>query len=203
MNLMNVPAFLLSTGALVLGVFAARGLLRSWSRLEGRVMVLGDSITAHGGYVAALQRALPNLTFENHGVVSNSTSSMLARARPLLTPGAYAGVVVMGGLNDGDKPVAWTTSNLASIYALAKASGARVAALTETPVLSYPTWTSGAQARQDGARRWVLAKPAGVDVAVDTWNPLRGHAEYYAPDGLHLNAAGQAKLGQVVAKALK
>jgi lysophospholipase L1-like esterase len=166
-------------------------------------MVLGDSVTAHGGYVAILQRALPNLTWENHGVVGQSTRAMLDRARPLLTPGAYAGVVVMGGLNDGDRPASWTVANLAEVYRLAKASGARVAALAETPVSSYPSWTAGAQARAEGARRWVLAKPAHVDVAIDTWNAIQGHREYYAPDGLHLNASGQAKLGQVAATRLR
>lgn len=166
-------------------------------------MVLGDSVTAHGGYVSVLQRAFPRLAFENHGVVGQSTRAMLDRARPLLTPGAYAGVIVMGGLNDGDRPVSWTTGNLSAIYAAAKASGARVAALSETPVSSYPSWTSGAQARAEGARRWVLGKPAHVDVSIDTWAPIKGHREYYAPDGLHLNAAGQQVLGQYVARKLR
>jgi lysophospholipase L1-like esterase len=200
---MNVPAFLLGASSLVLATFAIRAALSSWTHLTGRVMVLGDSVTAHGGYVAVLQRAFPRLTFENHGVVGQSTRAMLDRARPLLTPGAYAGVIVMGGLNDGDRPAAWTTGNLSAIYQAAKAAGARVAALSETPVSSYPSWTSGAQARAEGARRWVLAKPTHVDVAVDTWGPIKGHREYYAPDGLHLNAAGQAALGQAVVRKLR
>jgi lysophospholipase L1-like esterase len=166
-------------------------------------MCLGDSVTAHGGYVAVLQQTFPRLTFENHGVVGQSTRAMLDRARPLLVPSAYAGVIVMGGLNDGDRPASWTVNNLEAIYTLAKASGARVAALSETPVYHYPSWNSGAQARAEGARRWVLAKPAHADVAIDTWPALRGQAQYYAPDGLHLNAAGQAKLGQVVARKLR
>ena len=203
MDFMNLPAFTLGLGAMLLGAFAVRNVLRSWSRLEGRVMCLGDSVTAHGGYIRVLQQTFPKLTFENHGVVGQSTSAILTRARPLLVPGAYSGVIVMGGLNDGDRPAAWTIGNLAAIYALAHTSGARVAALTETPVWSYPSWTAGAQARQDEARRWVLSKPASVDVSIDVWSPIRGHNEFYAPDGLHLNATGQTKLGQVVAKALR
>lgn len=194
-----------AAGLLGLVALAARGSkLLPRGRRPGAAVVIGDSIAAHGGFVGVIGR-VPGMVVENAGIVGNSTGQMLARAEGLIRPG-LVDVIVEGDLNDGARRSSYTISNLRRIYQLARSAGARVIAVTSTPWRGYTRWSPEAQARQDEVRRWVLGGADGlVDVAIDVYTPLQDPARpgylnpaYATQDRLHLNRAGQERLGQLI-----
>jgi lysophospholipase L1-like esterase len=169
----------------------------------GRAAAVGDSITAHGAYVSALNH-LPGYRWENLGVRGATTANIRAR-----TPRrAYGEILVMGGLNDFSPRVhsGWTIENLREAYQRAHESGARVVAVTSTPCRGSSRWTIEDQRDQDEVNRWILDGADGlVDVAVDAFTALEGPAgsdqldpRYAQPDHLHLNRDGQRRLAQAI-----
>jgi lysophospholipase L1-like esterase len=173
----------------------------------GRAVAIGDSITAHGGYLRTLQQGLPGYQWENAGVVGNSTGQMLTRARSLLSgPGRYTDVIIAGDLNDGDRSASYTVSNIRQMATRAKNTGHRVILVSSTPWRGYARWNQRGQDRQDEVRRWLLSGAEGLaDVVVDGYRPLEDpnrptylNPLYAANDRLHLNRIGQTKLGQEI-----
>lgn len=172
----------------------------------GRVLLIGDSIGAHGGFVRLLGQRLAGHTFQNQAVVGYTTGRMLTVAEQYLRPGAYSEVLVEGDLNDGERASLWTKSNLRRIYQLARDSGARVVAISSTPWRGYTRWTQEGQRRQDEVRRWIMTSAEGLlDAAVDVYEALEDPARpgylnprYEAQDHLHLNAEGQRVLGEEI-----
>jgi len=148
------------------------------------------------------------MSFSNESAIGASTGRMLAVSERTIGRG-LVDVIVEGDLNDGARPASYTISNLRRIYRRAKDAGARVIAVTSTPWRGYRRhagWSAEAQARQDEVRRWILSGADGlVDVAVDAYTPLQdprrpGHLDpqYSAGDNLHLNRAGQERLGRII-----
>jgi lysophospholipase L1-like esterase len=172
----------------------------------GRVLLIGDSIGAHGGFVRYLDEQLPGHTFDNQAVVGYSTGRMLAVAERHIRPNVYSEIIIEGDLNDGDRTSNWTKSNLRRLYQMARDAGARVVAITSTPWRGYARWNQAGQDRQDEVRRWIMAGADGlIDVAVNAYTPLEdaarpGHLnpEYASRDNLHLNSTGQRVMGEVI-----
>jgi lysophospholipase L1-like esterase len=172
----------------------------------GRVLLIGDSIGAHGGFVRLLGQRLSGHTFQNQAVVGYNTGRMLTVAEQYIRPGAYSEVIVEGDLNDGDHAASWTKSNLRRIYQLARDSWARVIAVASTPWKGYTRWNPAAQARQDEVRRWIASGADGlVNATVDAYRTLEDQSRpgylnprYEAADHLHLNAEGQRMLGEEI-----
>jgi hypothetical protein len=172
----------------------------------GPAAAVGDSIVAHPGFTAGLNK-LRGYTWQNHGVVGNTTRSMLARADRWANP-RFSEIVIMGNLNDMSPrlPPEWTIQNLRNLYRRAKAAGARVVAVTSTPWAGYTRWTPGEQADQNVVNGWILSGADGIpDVVVDAFHPLEdpqrpGHLrpEFAARDKLHLNRTGQVALTRAV-----
>jgi lysophospholipase L1-like esterase len=174
----------------------------------GRAAAVGDSITAHGGFVAELNR-LPGYSWDNHGIVANNTRQMLGRASSWAKP-EYSEILISGFLNDlaGGRSLEWTKNNLRQLYQVAKATGARVVAATSTPWGQYSRWTPERQRVQDEINRWILAGADGLlDASVDVFTPLehpRGsknlNPTYARRDKLHLNREGQRVMGETIAR---
>jgi len=199
---------------LVLLAFGSRGRAQPRARRVTRGLVLGDSIMAHGGAVNELQRRVGG-EWTNLAVVGRNSAHALEQARSALTQqGHFSHVVVLSSVNDGDRPASFTKTNLTQIYQLAKAMGAQVVAVTETPFRAYSGWTSGAQTRQNAVVGFLVTQRGGgfADRVVDAWTqfddvrrPGQGYLDsrYAAADGLHLNAAGQRFLGALIAQAIQ
>lgn len=205
----------LAIGAAVLALLlllGSRGRAQSRARAVTRGLVVGDSIMAHGGAVNELKRRVGG-QWTNVAVVGANSAAVLRQARQNLTrQGFYSHVVVLAGINDGDRPASFTKTNLTQIYQLAKSVGAQVIAITETPFRAYSSWTNGAQTRQNGAVGFLITQRGGgyVDRVVDAHtqfsDPARpGYLDprYAAPDGLHLDSNGQRFLGALIAQAIQ
>jgi len=170
------------------------------------VLLIGDSIGAHGGFVRVLDEALSQHEFQNEAVVGYSTGRMLAVAEQHIRPNAYSEIIIEGDLNDGDRTSNWTKSNLRRLYQMARDAGARVVAVSSTPWRGYVRWNQAGQDRQDEVRQWIMSGADGlIDVAVNVYDAIEdparpGHVNpaYEARDHLHLNSAGQRAMGEAI-----
>jgi lysophospholipase L1-like esterase len=196
---------------LTLLAFGTRGRAQTRARPVTRGLVLGDSILAHGGAVNELKRRVGG-QWTNLAVVGRNSAHALEQARTALTrQGHFSHVVVLTGVNDGDRPASFTKTNLTQIYQLAKSMGAQVIAVSETPFRGYSGWTSGAQTRQNAVVGFLVTQRGGgyADRVVDAWTQFSDTERpgylaprYAAPDGLHLNSDGQRFLGALIAQAI-
>lgn len=171
-----------------------------------RAAAVGDSLIAHGEAVRTLER-LQGFDWDNHGVIGNTTRNILNRADEW-GRSEYADIVILGGINDmGERvPASWTIENLREVYRLARATGARVIAVTSLPWRGNLEWSAEEQRDQDEINAWILSGADGlVDVSVDAFSALESEPDsdrldplYRQPDRLHLNAAGQQRLARTI-----
>jgi len=186
------------------------------------VAAMGDSLSdpkSHGGkYLEYLAARCPKSRFDSYGVGGNMVNMMRKRfARDVLGDGAdgpkpkYTHVIVLGGIGDilsnetAHRTAKKIESDLSEMYAMAKARGMKVVALT------LPPW--GAFKSYDGARHqmtldvndWLRKGPADADVVVDIFPLLScGDAnklcrDYAWPDQLHWAAKGHDVVGKELA----
>jgi len=208
---MELPAKIaLAAAALALLLFGSRA--RSQARAVTRGLLVGDSILAHGGAANVLKQQT-GAPWDNVAVVSAGSAAVLQQARTALTrSGHFSHLVVLAGINDGDRPASYTKQNLAAIYQLGKSMGAQVIAVTETPFRGYARWTNAAQIRQNDVVGWLTTRGRGmyadrvVDARTQFTDPQHpGYLDprYAADDGLHLNAAGQRFLGALILQTIR
>jgi lysophospholipase L1-like esterase len=182
---------------------------RIWSGAPprpGRVLLIGDSIGAHGGFLRYLDAHLPEHTFQNQAVSGYSTGRMLSVAERYIRPGAFSEIIIEGHLNDGDRSSNWTKSNLRRLFQMARESGARVVSVGSTPWRGYASWSQAAQDRQDEVERWLSSGAEGlIDAFADVYDAVEapdrpGHVnpELAGADHLHLNRAGQEEMGRAI-----
>lgn len=161
------------------------------------VYCMGDSQTS-GDYPVNLTTSLGSgYLIHDVGVGGENTAQMLARFATDVTSQADDNyVIIMGGTNDVFQAVAEATveSNLAAMYAAAKAQGSIVIAMTITPsnaIVSSPS----ALARRDNINTWIRNKPTNVDYVIDTYEALEDPANpnyilpAYTTDGTHYTEA--------------
>lgn len=176
---------------------------------ERRVGVIGDSITANGGYVRELNRVCEkyNINFSGYGVVNNRTDQMLARFQREIASGGYNEVVIFGGVNDiaSDRAMRDITHDLSEMYRAARERGIRIIAVTVTPWAGYGTSTPQAQRRTLQLNEWIREQQriGNVDVVVDGYAALEQQGtgrlkDEFRGDGLHPNPAGQRALGLAI-----
>jgi len=171
----------------------------------GSAGAMGDSITKDGRYIARLRSLCPGMTFENHGVVSDSTGRMLSRFNSDIISHGYDEVIIMGGVNNACSSVERIEQDLAAMYSRAKTAGMRVIALAITPWKGSSGWTEECQRHTEEVNQWILSKPENVDVAVDVYSALEdaGNPDAIRPEfdtagHLHPNAAGQKAIADAV-----
>jgi len=186
------------------------------------VALLGDSLTdvsSHGGgYVRYLEQRCPASRFLNLAKGGAMVNQMRRRFEQTLANeprGAFSHVVVFGGVNDlySDETAGRTTTkienDLTTLYAGARALGARVVAITVAPWGGFTRYFT--PHRADTTRElnaWILAQTAdgSVDVAVDAFallscgdpNRLCERYERAKSDGLHFGQAGHEALGALL-----
>lgn len=181
-------------GAVLLGlgvVYLVRRARRGRPRL---VVALGDSLTADGRYARALEAVLPlGSVVRVFGYVGKGVRDVAAHLDEALALGP-TDVVVLAGVNDiaSGRSVETVVNGLASMYGRIAAAGARPVAVLLTP------WRGDA-AKTAAVNDWITRSGvAHVDTAVLGDGSGRLARAFNSGDGLHLNAAGQAALGQLI-----
>jgi lysophospholipase L1-like esterase len=172
---------------------------------------VGDSLTAHGGYVARLRERVGGAWT----IIAEEGAGLwrivqLARGRMM----RFDTIVVLAGVNALHRGYADCQAGLIELYRMARAErervgteeGVRVIAVTMTPWRGYSRWSAEADSVRARLRDWQLSGASGlVDATVDAWTLLgdqngRLRPEYNAGDGLHMNMAGQRALGDAIAR---
>jgi hypothetical protein len=181
-----------------------------------RVAVLGDSITADGGYVNTLRRLCPRYTFHNYGIAGETTTQIARRgrlgagdrSRKIVGLREYGHLIVLAGVNNIHN-VAGIKRDLTRIYTMAKrvpTHTVRVIAVTLSPWGGYSTWTPWKQKNTERINRFILKRPEPVDIAVNIYRPLlsprrpyRMRRQYfYSGDPLHPRGPGQRVIGRTI-----
>lgn len=193
--------------AVLLALAACGGKSREAPLPSGaKVLALGDSLTAPHGVQP--QEAWPTLLAQktgwqviNGGISGNTSADALARLPALLDEHQPQLVLVSLGGNDmlRKQPQSQTIANLGRMIDMARAKGAKVVLLaTPKPSLAGAVFNSlsppdfYAEIAKD--QKVPLIKDALPDVLSDT--ALKG-------DQLHPNAAGHARLGELIHADLK
>ena len=179
---------------------------------RGRIVILGDSITAGYGldpaqaYPALLQQkidaaGLP-FTVVNAGVSGDTTSGGLRRVEWALGPGADVLIIALGG-NDGLRGISpkQTAENLAGIIKRARAKAP-----------SLPVIVAGMQMPGNMGREFVeqfravfpaVAKENNAVLMPFLIEGVGGVAEFNQSDMIHPNAEGQKRIAENVWKILQ
>lgn len=179
--------------------------LRAAAKRPRTVLAIGNSLTAHGGYCAALKSQLPEgsevfcIGYPGEGVKVIRSSLNLQQMR------GASDVVVLAGVNDiaSGRSLADIKEQLTLLYQDVKASGARLIAVTLTP------WASHFNGKQEASRKlteqingWIMGS-AVPDRKVFTYQLGNKTGKllpkYDSGDGLHLNDEGQKALGLLIA----
>jgi hypothetical protein len=170
-----------------------------------RGLAVGDSLLAHDGAVNVL-RQQTRAPWDNVAVVGAGTGAVLRQAQDNLTrPGVYSHVVILAGINDGDRPSDFSKQNLGEIYRLAKAAGAFVIAVTEMPFKGYAAWNQARQDRQMERLGWLIRYRGGdrVDRVVDAWTQFGEPGRPYYLDRRYAAPDGQRHLGALILQAIR
>jgi lysophospholipase L1-like esterase len=211
-----LPKIALIATGLALLVYGGRA--RSQARTVTRGLAVGDSLLAQGGAINFLKQQT-RAPWDNVAVVGASSRAVLQQAQAALQHrGVYSHVVALAGANDGDNPASFTKQNLTQIYALAKAAGAQVVAISETPFKGYAGLNQAGLERHNEMVRWLISGEGSrlanrvVDANTQLSDPRRpGYLDQrYAaimrgdrPDWLHLNNDGQRLLGALILQAIR
>ncbi len=198
------------------GVFAAANAALPPPAEAARVLMFGDSITAFWD-VASLSS--PGLEFVNRGIPGQNSSQMLLRFIDDVVSLQPATVAILCGTNDlrayvGD-PAAVAASalarirrNLTAMCDIAKANGIAVILSTLPPVtVDRDRVNRDIQAIRT-VNAWIETFAAARFYPVaDYYRALADAGGYLAPedgeDGLHPSAAGYARMGPALDRALK
>lgn len=167
-------------------------------------LLIGDSLFASGGAQSALEE-LTGERWSRLATVGWTTAQARAEVeRADLT--RYGTVVVLLGVNNfvnAAFPSERTIGDLAEIYRMAREAGCRVVAVQPTPWASYRRADEPSLQRHADVASWLSRGADGlVDAITDTSALGDGRdrllAQYDAGDQLHLNRAGQRRLGELI-----
>jgi acyl-CoA thioesterase-1 len=172
--------------------------------LVGTVVFFGDSITRGMGlpeeqaFPALIEKRLAadghSLRCINAGVSGETTAQGLERVGQYLAPPPLLAVVELGA-NDVFRGVDRRRShaNLVAIIEAFRSVGATVVLAGTSFPMFPPPLNVGMQRTYDA-----VARETGVTLLPDLMNGVAGVPELNLPDGIHPNAAGQARLAENV-----
>lgn len=184
--------------AKVTGIFILLSVFITSPAQAAKVLILGDSLGAsYGmseslGWVALLQKKLPEHAFTNGSVSGETTAGGLRRLPALLDSVIPDLVVIELGGNDGLRgfPPMQLKNNLLQIITLVKNSGAKVL-LTEimVPPNYGPRYTQKfTQVYQD------IAKEEDISLIPFFMQEIAPYPELMQRDGIHPNEKAQDKI---------
>ena len=175
-----------------------------------RVVCLGDSLSALGGYHRYLATHLDAAVWQVvSGGVGGYTSANILAEWPYYAPLDTAYVCVLGGINGilWGESAATCEANLQATYTALHNAGMKVVAVTLTPWKASTYWEAAEQVVTDAVNTWILNTATNVDYRVDAYTALEDVADtlkaaYDSGDGLHPNDAGYAALATAVYNAV-
>jgi len=167
-----------------------------------KVICIGDSITANGGYVRELKRLLgPENSVRKFGYPGEGVKYISGKLPSAMMQGA-TDVVIQAGVNDlaSGRSEATIKTHLASMVDYAHSHGARAVLIEVLP------WGAHHRGRNllpetHEINRWMRYDSlADKVVSGSSMGDFEGDlkSEYDSGDHLHLNNAGQKKLGELV-----
>lgn len=157
-------------------------------------LFVGDSLTAYSNsYADQLQQKYPNITIKKIAEAGKQTSWMLPQLQQELATGTkYDVIAIWGGVNDiyATGSIANAESNLQQMYDAAKATGAKVVALTVPPTATYNISTANTTQLTNNLNTWINNNNI-VDAIVDVNSLVKDgndgtQPQYLQPDTLHL-----------------
>lgn len=166
-----------------------------------RVVLFGDSLTTGSSYLSEMQKLLgSDVTVQAFGYKGKGTGYLLGKLPSVLATRPDV-VVVLAGVNDlasGRTPDA-IAANLSEIYRRIHEAGAAVVAVHLTP---WACHSKGQHlvAETDAVNQMIDISEAEAVVPTAELGNAYGCllSEYGGADGLHLTAAGQRKLAELV-----
>ena len=202
----------LLVSALGLTVLAGTGIaLFMRRRREGqrpiRVVALGDSITAHGGYARKLKAILPPGSVVEYRGFPGKGAQAIYQMLPHALHLRPTHLVVLAGVNDlaSGRSLQHTKDWLTRIYRDARRAGVKVVAVTVLPWKGYLDRPRFDRNRDVVLRRWAdlngwIRTQAPVDHVVDTMelSPSGYLPRGWSHDGLHPNETGHTALAQLI-----
>ncbi|MFH0857514.1 MAG: GDSL-type esterase/lipase family protein [Candidatus Magasanikbacteria bacterium] len=183
-----------------------------------RVLVIGDSITAHANSYAQQLKISPTcskLSYDIDAVGGKQTEWMKNEASGKdFSQVNY--LIILGGVNDiaSGKTVAQIKTNLETIYKKAKEKNTTVIAITVTPWYGQGSNTNEAQAKTEELNNWIRTKVPTqqgslIDYVIDGYALLGSASDqksldpkYKGGDSLHFNAKGHEVLAKAIAQAV-
>jgi lysophospholipase L1-like esterase len=179
--------------------------------VQGRVVFLGDSITAGWD----LAKYFPGKPYVNRGISGQTTMQMLVRMYPDVIHLHPAAFILLAGTNDiarntGPETLEMLQDNIRAMCELAESHNIKIILCLLTPVSDYGT---GKQTDRRppadiiSVNHWLesYARDVHAEIAdyysalVDDQGMLR---QGYSDDGLHPNARGYALLTPIAAAAI-
>ena len=162
------------------------------------LLIVGDSITADGGYVEYLKEQLPETKITVRAKPGASILWIYAQVEHYAYN--YDRIVVLGGINSILTPDI-VIRYLGKTYQVCHSRGMQVIAVTLTPWKNYSTWNEKQQHYTETVNDFIKSKPEGVKAVADVYLPLSDQSklkEEYSLDGLHPNETGQEVIGRTI-----
>jgi lysophospholipase L1-like esterase len=190
------------------------------------VAAMGDSLTdpksAGGKYLEGLKARCPKSTFDSYGVGGNMVNMMRKRflrdvygeveGAPTAARPRYTHVIVLGGIGDilsnvtAKRTVRQITSDLATMYGMARAHGAVPIALTLPPWGSSKSYDSARDIMTKEVNTWIRSRDPSEALVGDVFPLLScGKAEHLCADNgmkdrLHWSAKGHAVVASMLSQ---
>src|ERR1017187_5022009 len=174
-----------------------------------QIYAVGDSLTADGTYVAALQALLgANWHINNRGISGQGTAiaaMLFPQAVLANTDGEY--LILWLGINDvaADATAAATEANLQAMITAAHNAGMKVVSVNVTPFKGNGFWSAPRQTVLDAINAWLATTATNVDYRVNAWSLLVDPATantllptYDDGSHLHLSTAGYTAIANAI-----
>lgn len=141
------------------------------------------------------------------GVLNDTLALMGARVVADVVDQDVETCVVLGGINDivTNRTLVQMQADALAVYAALAAAGVRVVACTVLPWKGAASWSAAREAIRVAFNAWVLSRPTGVDLAVDTASALADPldaeqllAAHDSGDHVHPSDAGGTAIANAV-----
>ena len=162
----------------------------------GKVLVIGDSITKDGRYVALLKEHC-RCEIDSYGFVGYSTTKIRHEFEKIYLR-KYRMVIIQMGVNNIYDPKT-VKLDFEVMINMAHQNEVKVVVLTIPPFRGYPSWTAQKQKNVMEVNNWLLTRPFSIHAAVNIYSPLQdGGWAKHSSDGLHPNKKGHEIIAEKI-----
>jgi lysophospholipase L1-like esterase len=189
-------------------VFGLLMMTQSEGGSMGRILAIGDSITAHPrSYAHALKALMPDTSIAASGYPGQGARFIRQHLAPLLRAHRPDTLIVLAGVNDlaSGRSFAHITEHLAGMYQEARSAGVRtIVAITVLPWAGYQGGRRFNRARWVQLNDWIRMQPGLVVVDADSMGDDQARLwPGSSSDGIHPNETGHAMLARLIHQRLR